>query len=122
LEVRVMDMKHLACLAFPIVLSISSVGFTAEVSNSGIILGPGAISCGKFLVEKQQVSGEVQYLQWTFGFISGVNHIKGLSIGVGTDRFAVIKHLENYCQNHPLDLFVDAVVDLYRALAGKTSN
>lgn len=90
----------------------------ASTDQGGMILGPGALSCGKFLTDKKQLSsGEAQYLQWSYGFVSGINHVTGGNVGVNVDRFAWMKQLEHYCSEHPLDMFVDAVIDLQAKLS-----
>jgi hypothetical protein len=94
----------------------TSIAFTEKLQG-GALLGPGALSCGKFLTESKEFSIEAQYLQWALGFISGVNYGKEKNIGIETDRFAVMKQLENYCREHPLDAFGEAVIDLYQKLS-----
>ena len=110
-------MKPIVSILFIVVCSFASSVFAESVDMGGMVLGPGAISCGKFLADTKDVSGEVQYFQWTLGFISGVNHVKGQSVGAGTDRFALLKQLDNYCREHPLEMFVDAVLDLQKKLS-----
>jgi len=108
----------LVLLQFLLFMSLLGPVSAAEVEpRGGVIIGCGAHSCGKYLHEKETF--QVQYVQWTIGFLSGLNYSTDSQMGVKTDIYAVMKHIDNYCEKNPLHSFWQAVLDLAISLAEK---
>ena len=114
-------MNRVICVLLAILCYIPQLAHAGESVKSEFILGPGAISCGRFLQEIKTPCGKLQYTQWAAGFISGLNHVQNQSVGMGTDYFAMETQLEKYCGKHPFDYFFDAVLDLHTHLSKKGS-
>ena len=100
-----------------LVVCFNSIAFAGNPDQGGAIIGTGAQSCSEFLTHSTSSSGEAQYVQWTLGFISGVNYSKRQEIGIKTGKSALMKQLETYCREHPFDKFGDAVIGLYQKLS-----
>jgi hypothetical protein len=84
-----------------------------------MVWGVGQHSCGKFLENlKDNPKNETPYGQWLQGYITGRNHASSeiSDYAGGTDRPALMAWISNYCREHPLDSFYDAVNRLLQTL------
>ncbi len=108
-------MRYLAAIVASMLMAMSSA------APPGTMVGPGLVSCGQFLEDKEQLATllDREYFAWAQGFLSAANafvaHPKpyvDLSDIAGQKLW-----LENYCQQNPLDKFYVATVELWKDLA-----
>ncbi len=99
-------------------LAIAAVIFTlscrpAIAGHTFGIIGAGVMSCAQFSngVASSQDQGGFYYL-WAEGFLTGSNAFDNRNSHIVADMDAVEAWLNNYCAAHPLDMFVDAVMEL----------
>jgi len=100
------------------------------------VFGTGTNSCGQFVQvadrehkakshhtapEVISTLGYVAFVTWTEGFLSGTNFSEHAMVGANiSDHFAdAMAWIENYCRQHPLDSYLNAVMQLKVALAAK---
>jgi len=100
------------------------------------VFGTGTKSCGHFVQvadsehkakprhtapEAISTLGYVAFVTWTEGFLSGTNFSEHAMVGASiSDHFAdAMAWIENYCRQHPLDSYLNAVMQLKVALAAK---
>ena len=91
----------------------------ASATDGKTLRGPGARTCEEFAFNlRVNLNTETTYSDWAEGFISGMNwtdvmnghtakNIMALSVA---DQKQVIR---NYCNEHPLASYWEAVIDLY---------
>jgi hypothetical protein len=106
------------CVVFGCCLCVLQAGATEDKT----LRGPGAQTCGEFAFDlRVNRNTENTYFDWAEGFISGMNwadaindhtakNIMALSVA---DQKQVIR---DYCNEHPLASYVEAVLDLYNRL------
>jgi hypothetical protein len=73
-------------------------------------IGLGTLSCGRWTTERQDRKA-FALEQWIFGFLSGVGFVGAPSETNplnGTDAYAVLAWMDNYCRAHPLDRIMAA--------------
>jgi hypothetical protein len=118
------------------ITSIAALTGPAQGEERFLVFPVGNQGCGQFL---QAVDAEhkarprnasptamytMEYLMYEFyaeGFLTGANYASRAEIGSSiTDKFVgEMAWLENYCRQHPLDDYVNAVTHLRATLAVK---
>lgn len=63
----------------------------------------GDMSCGKVVVQKDNLALNWQVKAWTFGFISAVNDLMQLTYKNPPDEEGIWQAVILYCQSNPLD-------------------
>ncbi len=117
-------------------LTVVMVAIPAYVSAKDediYALGVGVSSCGEFLRgaddERKRRSPNAgstaiydikfgSFVSYADGFLTGTNYsdpIEG-NVGKNTDLASRMAWLENYCRNHPLDQYINAVIELRKYL------
>jgi hypothetical protein len=92
---------------------------TSSKAEDVIYAGVGAATCGRIAQGYRQnpTLQEAMMMSWAQGFMSGVNVSLG---GAGHSDLGAITFeaqkasLRNYCDEHPLAEFWEAVIDLYK--------
>jgi hypothetical protein len=108
-------MRRIICTTAAALITITSAN--AEMGA----VGPGTGTCDnftRFYLSSPKLA-EGLYFSWAQGFLTGVNGI-AIAKKDATDRdLSSIpveqqeQHLRDYCNDHPLALYMQAVVDLY---------
>ncbi len=57
--------------------------------------------------------------QWVTGFVSGANAFTNDDILMGTDGYALMAWMDEYCKTHPLEAIGSAAAKLVMTLAAK---
>lgn len=92
-------------------------------AETAVLIGYGASSCAEFAKNYQESPGEAEslYTGWAQGFMSGLN--AGATAIKGSTRDLNAKSvkwqesfLRNYCDEHPLSNYYNAVMKLYTTL------
>jgi hypothetical protein len=105
-------------LALIIFVALSATQTRADDSITQVAMGSGMETCGKFAQRyAQNTVVEEIYFQWAQGFMTGMNVGKVVNTGVvrdlnsepTIDQMAAIRQ---FCNDHPLASYQDAVVDL----------
>jgi len=109
-------MKLICSTALALAILIQPTSSKADYAYAGM----GATACGKIAQEYRQNPTGIEGLMmtWAQGFMSGENlSISAKSTGYRDLQAMTIEaqtqSLRNYCDEHPLAEFVDAVIDLY---------
>ena len=95
----------------------------AQIHHTGI----GNTSCGEFsrLYHDTPEDTEAVFYSWALGVMSGLNvslrEQRANLMPHNFDADAQKRHIRRYCDQHPADLYVDAVFELYAALRRKQS-
>jgi hypothetical protein len=92
--------------------------------GTGKIVGLGATSCGRFLMDAEaQPAVQRDYLAWAQGYMSGIllSRPPGVDDNLdlmppGTPLLAQLQFLRERCKRAPEEGFADAVEDLYKHL------
>jgi hypothetical protein len=108
-------MKLICSVALALAILIQPTSSRAEDT---LYVGLGAMTCGKIAEMYRQNPSVVEavMMSWSQGFMSGVNvSIRGVGHhDLGGVTVEVQKaSLRNYCDDHPLAEFWEAVMDLY---------
>ena len=100
-----------------IVLFISVLAAARGQATDYATMGAGTSSCGEF--RSARTAPEVAaYFNWALGFMSGLNTSR-LASGFVTKNMASMSvdeqemAIANYCNDHPLGSFNEAVMDVY---------
>ncbi len=108
-------MRYLVAIAAGMLMATHTV-----VEAQKVIVGTGALSCGKFIAEDDW-STRASFFTWAQGYLSGLNVKYFLDVSApgstdlqDTDGQKV--WLLNYCRENPLDLYFGAVNYLWAAL------
>ena len=94
-----------------------------SVKAETVLWGVGAKTCGIFASNyliNPKLADDV-YHSWAQGFMSGINYAKMEAAGNSRDLSAIpldeqMARIKKYCNEHPLADYIDAVMDLYKAL------
>ena len=87
-----------------------------------VIMGLGSNSCGKFAdMYKKDPPAENWYFYWTQGYMSAFNNVSIAAEKPWRDLSAMsveaqAAHIRRYCDQHPLEKYIDAVHNLLGAL------
>jgi hypothetical protein len=105
---------------------------SARAEDRAILIPGKNPSCGSYTTGR--ATQQSQRLEdWVIGFLSGVNvglgSLSGVNVAGNADTEflkgvvgeAIWAWLDNYCRDHPLDLFQDAVAVLVRELVSRRS-
>ena len=90
------------------------------VADELVLVGVGAASCGKFIADYELVGDS--YLQWTQGFLSGLNlkYFQNWQSATDlSDPYALQLWIQNYCEENPLDVYVVAASQLWHELRAR---
>jgi hypothetical protein len=106
-----------------VVMLLSLLGVVAAFSQEAAIKGGAVHSCGDFAnAYRSNTIAEDLWFQWAEGFMSGLN-TKQITINGNSQNLNSISDQEQksfirrYCNEHPLDDYVSAVLILYRRLS-----
>jgi hypothetical protein len=92
-----------------VLIVMSMVLMTNQVSAGKRGLGEGGVSCGAWLEARRSRSEEAwRYQAWVLGCVSGANEYRGGDDFLDADAPAVFAWLDNYCPQHSLDKLFDA--------------
>jgi hypothetical protein len=99
-----------------LLLSVVVSASAAEID----IVGAGARTCAEFIKVSQEYpkEAEYRYFGWAQGLISGLNFdeivVSGKSHNLNSIAFDEQQRIiREYCKKHPLDRYMDAVLNLY---------
>jgi len=99
------------------------VGTHAVVGTEAVVGGVGIRTCAQFAKDYQSNPSyeETIYANWALGFMSGMNAILDATDKPKRDLAAISfedkKHfLREYCDGHPLQIYMEGVVQLMRSL------
>jgi hypothetical protein len=88
-----------------------------------VVAGAGANTCAQFGQDykKSPATNEEIYYNWALGFLSGMNAIAIINGTLKRDLQAMSpadekQFLRTYCDEHPLELFMDAALELAPSL------
>ena len=114
-----MGQRMVRLFSFGCCLCVSS---QASADDDKVLGGPGARTCGEFAFDyRVNRNTEYTYFDWAEGFMSGMNRTdvtndhtaKNIMALSTADQKQVIR---NYCNEHPLAPYWEAVIDLYNRL------
>jgi hypothetical protein len=102
-----------------IIALMTTISANAETALWGV----GAKTCGIFASNyliNPKLADDL-YHSWAQGFMSGINYAKMEAAGNSRDLSAIpldeqMARIKKYCNEHPLADYIDAVMDLYKAL------
>jgi hypothetical protein len=98
-------------------IAIISLLFTG-IANAGdwiSYFGVGKLSCGKYIQDiNTYPEAKSAYSWWLAGFVTGTNLAKGRALDI--DKPAYEEWIKKYCQENPLDTFINAAIELNKAL------
>jgi hypothetical protein len=113
---------------FAIILVVISMDSVSPVAASDkqeeiAIAGAGTFTCAKYgeLYRKSPDAAEAVYYNWAQGFMSGINGVKLAANGESKDLGSISQDeqkwsIRNYCNNHPLEDYMGAVMQVYNSL------
>jgi hypothetical protein len=111
-----------ALIVAAMAMLVSANSSAQPVPHRADIMGPGTISCGKW-IEQRREAGVVMYgsEDWVLGFLSGYNEYSSTDgrLTSDTDADGAMTWLDNYCQAHPLDKLATATTALVAALEAR---
>lgn len=111
-------------------LPLTGMAISSDVSAQGVKTmqrGIGVSTCSEFSKEYsiESKNAELMYFSWAQGYMSGMNAASVVVEHAYMDLSGEITtqelYLREYCHNHPLAYFADAVADLYARLTPKSS-
>jgi len=81
-------------------------------ADAVMVYGQGNTSCGTYIADRasQQQSYGLQFRAWAQGFLSGYVYVHGGDILKNTDWDGARLWLNNYCLEHPTEMFWFAVM------------
>lgn len=96
-------------------------------AQSIIVLGPGAISCGKYVEYRRDSANPISEnmslgdLVWVLGYLTAYNNYVSVdgNITANTDSSGIQLWVDNYCQAHPLDSLSSATSALIAELRAR---
>ena len=107
-----------------VAVPVAAVG--AEPSDSELVMmGIGTRSCGEFseAYQSSPQAAEIAYFSWAQGYMSAANNVAANAVGPGgtyrnrdlNSMPSVVQQyaIRSYCDQNPLALYFDAVLDLY---------
>ena len=115
-------------ITWPVIASTFAVLFSSTVSaqsESGGIVGAGALSCEQMLShlsEVQTEAAEVVYQAWVHGYLSGLNILQfymernNANVVDGGGNWLWV---QNYCRNNPLEDVAQATIELFNELKSR---
>ena len=115
-----MGQRMVRLFSFGCCLCVSSQA-SADDDNK-VLSGPGAQTCGEFAFDlRVNRNTENTYFDWAEGFISGMNWTDVMNGHTAKDIMALSvadqkQVIRNYCNEHPLASYWEAVIDLYNRL------
>ena len=98
------------------------IGTTTCIAEEMVSAGPGTRSCADFARDYASVhDAETVYFAWAQGAMSTINSTLGLQQHVYRNLAAVtvgeqMSFLRNYCDQHPLGNYSDAIIALMQTL------
>ena len=112
-------MRYLTIIAVGMLLAANPA-----VSDEGVdLIGPGANSCGKFIVGKEKYEElRLVHTAWAQGFLTGLNikYLQSLESATELpDHAAMELWIKNYCEENPLDNYAFAIRNLWRELRAR---
>ena len=105
-----------------IVLSLFFFSFCVNADNAPFSgYGASLKSCGEFVADSSSRNYKHEYLVWLWGYFTAVNkHDESVrpnkNILAGKDSESILLWLKNYCNDNPLDNFLQATIALQDAL------
>lgn len=99
-------------------LVLSPVITQAESNDTFSVLGLGNVNCREY-VEDYHSPRHREYINWTSGFISGLNHERKQSVSLNKGVASRMLWLLNYCEENPEDFFFLANSKLYSDLEAR---
>ena len=86
-------------------LIVANAGAPAAANASAaMIVGPGTLSCGQWLTDRQGLYSANNMEAWIAGYLSAFNtHVAQGNIMKNMDSAELFLWLDNYCHAHPLD-------------------
>lgn len=81
-------------------------------------IGSGAVSCGKWLEEREYKSLREQRRQWLLGYASASNYTNASRQVQLQDGESALAFVDHYCSNNPLHFVPLAAAVLVEALGG----
>lgn len=98
-----------------LLISLALIVICTEANAAYSAFGISDLSCGKYIDEiTRDEKTKTIYSWWLAGFITGTNLIKNRSIS--TDPAGYEAWVKKYCDEHPLEPFQKAVIELNREL------
>jgi hypothetical protein len=96
---------------------------SGPVEAASSVVGRGAETCGSFATtySRDPQRAEALYYSWAQGYMSGFNFAISANGGIEADLSALpvdtqLFRLRHYCDDHPLQEYIEAVIDLFEAL------
>jgi hypothetical protein len=93
----------------------------AADAGAAMIIGPGALSCGQWLTDRQGQGryGAETMEMWIAGYLSGVDaYVFHGDLRKDADSAGLFAWIDNYCHAHPLDdvaVATDRLIDALKA-------
>jgi hypothetical protein len=94
----------------------------ASATEDKALRGPGVRTCGEFAFDyRVNLNTENTYFDWAEGFMSGMNRTDVMNDHTAKNIMALStadqkQVIRNYCNEHPLAPYWEAVIDLYDRL------
>ena len=112
-----------------VLICVSSATPSSAIADSYAVFGDGTSSCGEYIqaVEREQRNPQspayindryyIGFSSFANGYLSSANLMSGFlglkgDIGHNTDVGGRMVWLENWCRQHPLSMFADALSEL----------
>ena len=107
---------------FSLALFGASVSLAGEAPMAGY--SAATTSCGEFIESRKVIGNDHDYRIWLDGYFTAVNkyaegitiHEGAIDVKNGHDNKSLMLWLENYCNENPLDNFLQATFALQRKL------
>jgi len=105
--------KRLSAAALALVL-----GSMPVAAEPMVAMGMGTLSCAEFgRFYRDFPQAENDFFAWAQGFMTGVNLAPGVQKrDMSGDTKVQMRFLRDYCADHPLKNYIDAVIGLYGTL------
>ena len=112
-----------------VLVVLVAIQSSSAASDEAYAMGPGANSCAKFAKDLaiDPMVIEATYFSWAQGYMSGMNSISDVIAARTRDLQAKSTVDERgairaFCDAHPLKLYMEAVLTLYRSLPVRDVN
>lgn len=113
-------MRYLAAIAAGMLIVANTA---APDERPTIVVGVNASSCHKFIADTQrsELTGVI-YFSWAQGFLSGLNlkYFQSWESATDISNFKALQPwIKNYCEENPLDDYVEAISELWHYLRAR---